>query len=186
MESNKSYKTKKEYSMNDNFELMKKLEGFKRKSYSDTKGLITVGIGFNMDTLYSKSIWDELDILEDFSLVYNEAVELCDESIEKLFSHIWSSSITSAKLRAKALGLEYDAMPDWHQFILADIAYNTGSVNGWTKVFRESSPEKVFFEARRKQTEIDSRVAKIGHHYGLIPTLEYAHEIGLTEAKYLV
>ena len=75
---------------------------------------------------------------------------------------------------------------DYKKFILADIVYNTGSIKKWKKVLIKEDPNDVLFEARRNPKQImDSRVAKIGYHFGLLKNIEEAHSIGLEFAKYL-
>ena len=165
---------------------MEKLEGFKARSYLDTAELRTVGFGFNMDSLFSKKTWDELEIPEDFSRVYDESQLISRDSAYALFYDIWKDAENSAIQRASVLGLNFKTFPDWKKFILKDIVYNTGSANSWTKVFTEVDSDKVLFEARRKQTIVDGRVAKIGYHYGLLKDLDDAHRIGLIGAKYIV
>ena len=167
-------------------ELIEKLEGFRAKAYKDTKNITTVGFGFNMQTLISRDIWESLEIEESFYDVYWGKAELSRDSAFSLFLDIWLSSEKAAIARARVLGLDFHSFPDWKKFILTDIAYNTGSVSGWTNVFKAEESDDVLFEARRKQLEIDSRVAKIGYHFGLIKDLDDAKRIGLSEAKYLL
>ena len=138
-----------------------------------------------MDAVGAMNIWDELNIYPDFTSVYNGKAMLDRRNGMFLFDHFWKDAEFKARKRAETLGLDYNSFPEWKQFILADIVYNTGNVDNWKKVFEETEPEKVLFQARRKQPEIDGRVAKIGYHYGLIHSLEHAHGIGLVGAKYL-
>ena len=147
-----------------------------------------------MDTLFSKKTWDDLKITEDFSKVYDGSQLLSRVSAYALFYNVWYEAQNSARKRAKDLSLDFDSFPEWKQFILTDIVYNTGSVSKWTKVFTETEPRKVLFQARRKQTVIDSRVAKIGYHFGILEDfdgdndidVDDARFIGLSEAKYIV
>lgn len=174
-------------------ELIEKLEGFRAKAYKDTKNITTVGFGFNMQTLISRDIWESLEIEESFYDVYWGKAELSRDSAFSLFLDIWLSSEKAAIARARVLGLDFHSFPDWKKFILTDIAYNTGSVSGWTNVFKADEPHEVLFEARRKQHSIDSRVAKIGYHFNLIEDfdgdgdidIDDARFIGLSKAKYL-
>ena len=169
------------------YELMVRLEGERALAYDDVKGLRTVGIGFNMDANGAKEIWDLLNIPEDFNRVYNKEQELSKESISKLFHHIFDNDKKSVKERCKDLGIDYDKLPKWHQFILNDIKYNTGNVTHWHKVFTETEPKKVLYEARRHPYEVmDSRVCKIAHYFGFSNTVEDCQAIGLEYAKYIV
>jgi len=70
--------------------------------------------------------------------------------------------------------------------ILKDIVYNTGSLRKWRRVLLNTEPDDVLYEARRNPKELmDSRVAKIGHYYGLVDSVEHAKEIGLEYTKYI-
>lgn len=66
------------------------------------------------------------------------------------------------------------------------IVYNTGSISKWTKVVKNTQPNDVLVEARRRPHEIlDSRVAKTAKWYGFIGTVEDAKLLGLKYAKYV-
>ena len=167
--------------------ILVKLEGKKSTVYVDSLGYRTVGIGFNMDALHAEVIWDRLDIKEDFRLIYNGLEELSDESIEKLLYYQFQNSYYKAAKRAFKLDVDFFLLPEWHQFILADIHFNTGSVKKWYKVFKYRDPKDVIYEARRKPYNLmDSRVAKIAYHFGLLKTIDEAISVyRLRHAKYL-
>jgi hypothetical protein len=178
-------------------ELLEKLEGFEAFSYKDkhdnTPGNpddnVTVGYGFNMDGHGARDVWSRLDIEEDFDGVRDDNHELSRESAAKLLEDFWENCEDAAKLRCDEVSIRYGALPEWHRFILADIVYNTGSISNWYKVIVMKNPEAVLYESRRKDADgghtLDSRIAKIGYAFGLIESLEDAHRIGLTEAKYI-
>ena len=130
-------------------------------------------------------LWNMAGVMTNFYDAFEGKTAITEEEAQALFYFMFKDSIAKAKTRAKELDIDYGKLPEWHQFIVADIAYNTGSVSEWTQVFVRTKPNEVLGAARRKQHEIDSRVAKIGYHYGLIRNLDHAHRIGLTEAKYL-
>jgi len=167
------------------YELMKILEGYSDISYVCTKGKTTVGVGFNMDQASAKIVWQELGIPEDFYDVYNGITGVSEDTCYKLFNYYWDIAEKAVRTRCIAVDEVYDEMPEYKQFVLKDIVYNTGSIRNWYKVFKEQEPKKVLYQARRRQRDLDSRVAKIGKYYGLITSLEDAHNIGLTEAKYI-
>ena len=161
-------------------DLMIQLEGLKLQAYDCPAGKRTVGIGFNMDSISAIDIWEKLSIAEDFYKVYDKEIEISKDTAIALYKYIFDKCIDKADKRAKELGLNYSAMADYKRFILADIAYNTGSVNKWTKVFQLAAPEKVLYEARRRPKELmDNRVAKIGVYFGIINSIEEAKELGL-------
>lgn len=168
-------------------DLMKKLEGLELQAYDCTAGKRTVGIGFNMEQEGARNVWEKLHIKEDFDLVFNKTTLISEDSANMLFRDFWATCEAKASKRAEELNLRYSSMPDYKRFILADIVYNTGSISKWRKVLMNKTPESVLFEARRNPKEImDSRVSKIGYHFGIIKDLEEAHKLGLEHAKYLV
>ena len=167
-------------------ELMERLEGVRFKSYKDTKGLVTVGYGFNMDANRAMQIWVNLDIMEDFDDVYSGDEELSHFSSIVLLEYFWEKCIQSASKRCKKLNVDYANLPEWHRFVLADIVYNTGSLSKWYRVIIETEPEKVLMEARRRPHEVmDSRVAKIGYFFGLLGSVDEAISLGLDGTRYV-
>jgi len=184
--------------MTNTINLIKILEDIREYSYIDMHDNtpeivgdnVSVGLGFNMDAKGARDRWNKALIPENFDNVYHGIEKLSKDSAIKLFIPFWKYCEIKAKKRAEYLGLNFNAMPEFHRFVLTDIAYNTGSVSKWRKVFISKNQDTILFEARRKDPDgghsLDSRVAKIGHHFGIIPSLEYAHHIGLDEAKYLI
>jgi GH24 family phage-related lysozyme (muramidase) len=173
--------------VNSDFELMKILEGVEYIAYDCTAGKRTVGVGFNMESYGARKVWDKLEIKEDFDKVFYKEEFLSELSMVKLFEHTWKWCQRKAEERAKQLGLNYSSMPEYKKFILADIVYNTGSINKWRKVLLNKDPESVIYEARRNPKYLmDSRVAKIAYYYRIISTLEEAKQLGLTYAKHLI
>jgi len=166
--------------------LLERLEGFRESVYMDTSGCKTVGIGFNMDAPGARDAWSRAGIMEDFDDVYYGNEMITHFSACELVDVFWTKCEKMAKDRCEELDVEWDRLPDWHKFVLADIVFNVGNISGWTKVVVETEPKKVLFEARRKQHEIDSRVCKIGKFFEIVEDVEGCVELGLTEAKYAV
>ena len=166
-------------------ELIKILEGYEKKVYEDTEGLRTIGYGFNMDDSIAKRIWNELDIEEGFEDIYEGKIEISDKSAEKLLESYWDNAARLARKRARELNVAWYALPEWHQFILTDIAYNTGSVSSWKKVFEKIDATDVVYEARRIPKQVmDNRVCKIAKWFGIYDTVEDCIEGGLEYARY--
>lgn len=164
---------------------MVKLEGKHNTSYRDHLGNTTIGVGFNMDDPGAMLVWVEVGVEELFGEVYRGETELSEESIMKLFKWSWELAKSNARFRCGQLGVSWYDASAFEKFLWADIAFNTGSCSGWTKVFKQKSDRKTLLEARRRQRELDSRVAKIGYHFGVIGSLDEAIELGLTEARYI-
>ena len=172
--------------MTSSIELMSKLEGIELLAYDCSLGFRTVGIGFNMEQVGARKVWEKLAIKEDFDKVFNQEIEISNETAEKLFDKVWKWCEKTASKRCDDLGLHYNSMPEYKKFILSGIAYNTGSVKKWYKVFINKEPRSVLYEARRNPKELmDSRVAKIGFYFGIVDSLEDAHNLGLKYAKYV-
>lgn len=173
----------------DSIDLIDKLEDFKETRYKDIEGNVSVGYGFNMDNSSATRIWYELNIMEDFDLVYSGAEILSHFSATLLLDRIWSWAENKAIARCIEVGRTFNSLPDFHRFILADIVYNTGSINHWYNVIVKRDPKDILFEARRRDDDgghsLDSRIAKIGYHFKIINSIEEAKELGLDEAKYL-
>jgi len=167
-------------------ELMKRLEGLEFKAYDCTAGKRTVGLGFNMDALGARSIWQRLNIPESFNRIYNQQEKIEESTAIILFEDFWARCKKKASIRCAELDLDYESMPEYKKFILADIVYNTGSISNWTKVITNTEPRDVLYEARRNPKPImDSRVAKIGNYFGIISSVEEANQMGLVYAKYI-
>lgn len=171
-------------SYSNEIELMKQLEGNKKIAYDCTAGKRTIGIGFNMESAGARKVWDKLNIQEGFDAVFNKDLELSDASGEQLFAKTWLWCVKQATQRCKVLNIDYDALSKYHKFVLADIAYNTGSVIKWKRVFLETTNEKILFEARRNPKELlDSRVYKIGKFFNIVNSVEEAKNIGIEFAR---
>ncbi len=171
----------------DDIELMERLEGLKFVAYDCSLGFRTVGYGFNMEQVGARKTWNKLNIQENFDLVFDKQLPISQETADLLFMKVWKWCVNTASARCEELGINYGSLPEYKKFVLADIAYNTGSVRKWKKVFLMNNPRDVIYEARRNPKEImDSRVAKIAYYYDIIKTLDEAHELGLEFAKYIV
>ena len=171
----------------NNIDLMSRLEGIELLAYDCSLGFRTIGVGFNMEQVGARKVWAKLNIEEDFDDVFNKEIGISEETADRLFNKVWGWCKKKASERAKELNLEYNSMPDYKRFILADIVYNTGSIKKWRKVLINKTPESVLIEARRNPKELmDSRVAKIGYYFGIIKDLEDARHLGLEHAKYIV
>jgi hypothetical protein len=172
--------------ISEDFKLMTVLEGNKSIAYDCPAGFRSVGVGFNMEQVGARKVWDKLQIKEDFDKVFNKEQSLSDESSQMLFDKVWKWCDKVAKKRCNDLGVSYEALPQYHKFIVQDIAYNTGSVKDWRKVFLNKTPESVLYEARRNPKELmDNRVSKIGFYFGIIKNIDDAKKVGLEFAKYL-
>lgn len=168
----------------DTYRAFATVEGDRDSVYKDSQGLKTVGVGFNMDQEGAKELWEQAGVDQDFDQVYGGTAKLTKQNKQRLLKHNIGMSEDKARTRAEQLGLDWDLMPEWHKAIVTDVAFNTGDVSGWTKVFTNKHPLAVLREARRtegkKNTKgMDNRVARIGLSLGIISSVEQARRIGL-------
>lgn len=175
-------------------DIIKNLEGYKNKVYIDTAGKRTIGYGWNLDDPSAKQVFNAVVtdnftefgyFLGAFQEIYDGDIDITPSLAEEILDRYLHVSYTLARHRAEELGIDLDKEPFWRKVIVTDIAFNTGSCEGWTRVFKVKTPRACLAEARRKQRELDSRVAKLGYQLGIIADLEEAHMLGLTEAKYI-
>ena len=160
------------------------VEGARPKVYEDSQGLKTVGVGFNMEQQGAKKLWNKAGVKKSFDDVYNGRVQLDDVDMKSLLGLTVGTSEAKAQRRAKVLGVPWESLPAWHKAILSDIAFNTGDVTGWSRVFKETEPRRVLQQARRREggkntAGMDNRVARIGIMLGIIDTVEQAKNLGL-------
>ena len=161
------------------------VEGARTKAYKDSQGLTTVGVGFNMAQEGAKKMWKQAGLTKSFEDVFDGKVELDDADMKALLGLTVGDSEGKAERRAKTLGVPWESMPEWHKAILSDIAFNTGDVTGWTRVFKETEPRRVLQQARRREggkntAGMDNRVARIGIMLGIIDTVDQAKALGLS------
>lgn len=100
--------------------LVEKHEGRRPTAYYDSKGKLTIGVGFNLDDPIAKQT------IESFGWNYDDlrnGVALSDAQIDELLDH----SINVAINTAQALFPSFDFLPDNVQAVLADMSFNMGS-----------------------------------------------------------
>ena len=188
----------------DSFRAMSVLEGNVSIAKDDSQGLMTVGVGFNMEQVGAESMWESAGVQQDFNDVL-QGEPLTEENKRKLFKFTMAESMKKAARRSAELGLDWDTLPSWHKVILSDVAFNTGSVRGWEDVFLETDRKKILFESRRKVKKLDkngdpiinprtgkpilintrgmdNRVVKLGLSLGIIRSVAEGKRLGLSLA----
>lgn len=164
----------------DFIDIMTLIEGYRETSYKCTAGKVSIGFGYNMDGIGAENKWNKLKIKEDFDDIYYGEEKLSRESALILLYTYWYRCELQAYNRCRVLGIDYNLLPRWHKFILADIVYNTGSIKNWKQVIVKTKPTDILVESRRKPHKLlDSRVVKIGKFFNLISTNEDAHKLGI-------
>jgi len=91
-------------------QMVKDHEGFRENAYLCTAGHLTVGYGFNLDSVVVKALFIGETITR--------------ERADKAFEILYNDAIITAK---HFVGDVWDSLSDNHKAILADMAYNLGS-----------------------------------------------------------
>ena len=115
-------------SVNDAMAFIEPHEGRRNKVYSDSRGIPTIGIGFN---LLRRDAPERLQKMgRDYDRIRSGQEQLTDQEINELFK----TDIGSAHWNANAF-VDFAGQPKEVQLILTDMAFNLGA-NGLNK-FRE-------------------------------------------------
>lgn len=96
-------------------------EGYRAKTYMDTTGHPTVGIGFNLDR--SDAEVRLRSVGADYHAVLNGESELTDEQAAELLKQ----DIEQAEKDAQRLVFVYDELDDVRQRVIVDMVYNLGA-----------------------------------------------------------
>lgn len=97
-------------------------EGIRYKAYKDTKGNVTVGIGFNMDDPRARGIWLKADIPESFNGVY----AMTDSISAQSTLNVLDVCVTNARNDLKTLLPNFSTYPDYVQLALVNLMFNMG------------------------------------------------------------
>lgn len=97
-------------------------EGLTHSAYKDTTGNVTVGVGFNMDSISARGLWIKASIPESFNAVYANKVSLSGDSVNKLLD------ICVAGCNADLLSLlpNLNSYPNYVQLALLNLMFNMG------------------------------------------------------------
>ena len=131
-------------------------EGFRSKAYRDTKGLLTIGYGFNLQQSGAKQI------MAKFGLDYNSYVngkEMDRATAEKLFNYHYNEKV--AYVNKNFPGLRYSSERE----VLIDMSFNLGSLSGFNKLqqaARNNDPKGMAIEILDSAycTQVKSRCLK--------------------------
>jgi lysozyme len=105
---------------NEAKDLIRKHEGVKDTVYPDTKGIPTIGIGFNLHREDAKSRITSLGL--DYKSVLDGSVSLTDRQIEKLFEYDFIIAVGAAGNFLPT----FQQQPREIKIVLVDMAYNLG------------------------------------------------------------
>ena len=104
-------------------------EGYRTKADRDSKGILTIGVGFNLMRKDAQYLLTSIGA--DYSAVLRGDHELTDEQIQFLLDYTLSDSIQSAK----AIINNYDDLFDVRKRVIVDMIFNLG-LRGFFKFHR--------------------------------------------------
>lgn len=95
-------------------------EGRRSTVYRDTKGIPTIGVGFNLTTADAPAQIAALGL--DYQSVLNGSAALTDAQMDQLLQ----TTIQTAVSAVQALVSDFDVIPGSQQIVLTDLAFNMG------------------------------------------------------------
>ncbi len=95
-------------------------EGQRSTVYRDTKGIPTIGVGFNLTTGSAPAEIAALGL--DYQAVLSGSVALTDAQIQQLLQ----TTLQTAVAAAQALVADFDSIPSAQQIVMTDLAFNMG------------------------------------------------------------
>jgi len=96
-------------------------EGVRAACYKDTKGIATIGVGFNLECQGAEDCITNLGL--DYNQVLTGSCDLTSNQIDQLLEN----SIQTAIATARSLVPNFDSLPDNQQLVITDLAYNMGA-----------------------------------------------------------
>lgn len=98
-------------------DLIKRHEGYRLKAYPDTKGLITIGEGFNLQAPGARSICDQLGL--DYEGLLSGAVSLTQDQVDAVFQY----QLGVVQSQAARIFPNYASMPEKVQAVICDLLF---------------------------------------------------------------
>ena len=111
--------------MNDslNKSLIRRHEGQRKQVYRDSRGLLTVGIGFNLQANASRALCTQAGV--DYDALCAARITLTDAQVEAIFERQYEYTVSGAELTFPDL----KAMPDFAAAVIVDMVFNLGLGN---------------------------------------------------------
>lgn len=104
-------------------------EGRRHRAYRDSRGHMTVGVGFNLDRAGAVDDLDKLLPKVNYYALRRGDTSLTDAQIDVLLRHDAQRAINTAQRQVKS----FDTLPVQAQLIVIDMTFNTGSLHKWRK-----------------------------------------------------
>jgi lysozyme len=102
-------------------QLVEKHEGRKAAVYTDSKGNLTIGVGFNLDACDAKATCEAHGL--DYYGLYSGQVTLSDAEIDELLDSTLNAAIYGAQCQVP----NFDMLPDKAQAAVVDMVFNLGA-----------------------------------------------------------
>lgn len=104
-------------------------EGRRHRAYRDSRGHLTVGVGFNLDRAGAAEDLKRLLPGVGYRALRRGDVALTDAQIDVLLRHDARRAIDTARRQFT----EFDNLPVDAQLIVTDMTFNTGSLHKWRR-----------------------------------------------------
>lgn len=104
-------------------------EGTEHRVYHDSKGILTIGVGFNCERGDAREALAKCGV-SDIDAVLAGEVALTTGQINTLFAYSFAPIVSEA--RASLPSGVFDALSDARRFVVCDLVYNLGSA-GWSE-----------------------------------------------------
>lgn len=101
-------------------DLIKKHEGLRLTAYRDTRGILTIGYGFNLQATAAKAICAQLEL--DYAGLCAGTTELTQDQADSIFDHQLGTVIAGARITFPG----FDSLPEKAQAVIADLIFNLG------------------------------------------------------------
>ena len=130
-------------------------EGRRHQAYRDSRGNMTIGVGFNLDRAGAADDLEKLLPEISYYALRRGDTSLNDTQIDTLLCHDTQRAIDTARRQIK----NFDALPIDAQLILIDMTFNTGSLHKWrnlrsalTRSDYDAAADAMYRSLWRKQT----------------------------------
>lgn len=104
-------------------------EGRRHRAYRDSRGNMTIGVGFNLDRAGAADDIKKLLPGVGYRALRRGEVSLTDAQIDVLLRHDAHRAIDTARRQFT----EFDSLPSDVQLIVVDMTFNTGSLHKWRR-----------------------------------------------------
>ena len=121
--------------------------GLIEKPYRDSRGLWTIGIGFNLEDPNANNVLAQAGIKSKAKDIISGKVKLSPQQLQRLFNH----SLEIAFNDARKFLPNFDELPSEKKMVVVDMAYNMGyPVLSQFKRFQKALINKDYNEAKKE------------------------------------